>query len=104
MDELFSSLLTPEAFSNATAEAQRSFDRNMSTQSKSIVVIPPDLRAGRSMFDPTNLDFTDPAHRTDILKSLTDNSIKARFPPPENLPCANHGVQVGQYKASVQSV
>jgi len=104
MDELFahfSSLLTPETFSNATAEAQRSFDRDMSTQSKSLVVRPPDPdpRAGGSTIDLTNLDLTNPAHRADVLKSWTDGATKVRFPPPENLPCANHGVQAGQYEA-----
>ena len=100
MDELigqFSSLWTPETFSNATAEAQRSFDRDMSTQSKSIAVLPPDPRAGGSTFDPTNFDITDPAHCADALKSMTDGVSKVRFPPPENLPCAN--VQASQYKA-----
>ena len=100
MDELFaqfSGLVTPEAFSNARAEAQRSFDRDMSTQSKSIIPLPPDPRTEGSMVDPTNLDITDPSHRADILKSLTDCATKVLFPPPENLPCAN--VQVGQYNA-----
>jgi len=100
MDEFFaqlSSLLTPETLSNVTAEAQRSFDRDMSTQSKNIVALPPDPGAGRSTFDPTNLDITDPARGADVLKSLMDGATKVRFPPPENLPCAN--VQAGQYKA-----
>ena len=100
MDELFaqfSGLFTPETFSNARAEAQRSIDRDMSTQSKSIIALPPDPMAGGSIFDPSNLDAADPSHRADILKSLTNSATKVRFPPPENLPCAN--VQVGQYNA-----
>ena len=100
MDELFAQfpgLFTPEAFSNARAEGQRFLDREMSTQSKSIIPLPPDPNVGGSIFDPTNLDITDPSHRADILKSLTDSATKVRFPPPENLPCAN--VQVGQYNA-----
>jgi len=71
----------------------------MSTQSKSLVVLPPDPRAGGSTFDPTKFDFTNPARRTDVLKSLMDSATKVRFPPPENLPCTNHDVQAGQYKA-----
>jgi len=100
MDEFFaqfSTLLTPETFSNFTAEAQRSFDRDMSTQSKNFVALPPDPRGRGSTFDPTNLDITDPARGADVLKSLMDGATKVRFPPPENLPCAN--VQASQYKA-----
>ena len=100
MDELFAQfpgLFTPEAFSNTRAEAQRFLDREMSTKSKSIIPLPPDPMAARSIFDPTNHDTIDPPHRADILKSFTDCATKVRFPPPENLLCAN--VQVSQYSA-----
>ena len=97
MDELlarFSSSLTPEMFPNVTAEAQNSFDRDMSTKSKSIAVLPPDPNTSGST---TNLDITDPTRRADVLGSLKDSIPKLRFAPPEDLPCAN--VQVQQYKA-----
>ena len=101
MDQLiegFSALRNSEMVSKIMAKAQSAMDRDMATQSKSISILPPDPKAGGSFFDSTDVDITDPARRTEFLKSITDSISKPlRFPPLDTLPCAN--VQVDKYDA-----
>lgn len=82
------------------AEAQSAMDHDMSTQSKSILVLPPDPKTEGPFLDLNDLDITDPGHAqgTEVLKSITDSIVSKplRFPPPDTLPCAN--VQVHKYE------
>ncbi|KDR66055.1 hypothetical protein GALMADRAFT_232756 [Galerina marginata CBS 339.88] len=103
MDELiqgFSTMTNSEAMSKIMTKAQSAFDRNMSTKSDSISVLPPNPKTARSILDPKDIDITDPACRTDILKSITDSVSKLQYPPLEILPCAN--VQADKYRVCNQ--
>ncbi|KAF8151754.1 hypothetical protein B0H34DRAFT_801437 [Crassisporium funariophilum] len=93
MDELqarFSSLLTPEI----VAGAESAYRRDMSTQSTSIGVIPPDPRNDLEKMRPSGED--DDSLGDAFMKYVKENS-RPKYPPLEMLPCAN--VEVEKYRA-----
>jgi hypothetical protein len=100
MDELtesLSTLMTPETMSKLMAKAQSAMDRDrVSTQSKSISMLPPDPKTAGSFLNPNDVDITDPARCTEFLKSIKESASKLRFPYLDTLPCAN--VQVDKYE------
>jgi len=73
--ELFSKLQTPEAMSDAHAQATRSFLKDLATQSQYITALPPDPKRAKG---GPNWDAT-----------------KTRYPAPKTLQCAN--VQPAKY-------
>jgi hypothetical protein len=93
LDEVFSSLFTPEIID----DAKRSYDRDMSSQNKNIHAIPPDPTSSiESRLNLKNVDISN----KDSLQALFMNSMaeaKPRFLPLECLPCAN--VEIQKYKA-----
>jgi len=92
MDELaqlFSSLQTPEAMAEIQANAIKAFQRDMSTQSQNIEVLPPDPTRENNL--PSHFDTANP----NFLEEMMKQAQKNRFPVPKALPCAN--VQAAKY-------
>jgi len=92
MDELaqlFSSMETPEAMAEIQVNAVRAFQRDMSTQSQNIEVLPPDPTRENNL--PSHIDMTNP----NFLEEMMKQAQKNRFPVPKALPCAN--VQAAKY-------
>jgi hypothetical protein len=95
LDELFSSLLTPEIID----EAERSYDRDMSTQleNKNLRALPPDpsTSSTESHLNFKNVDKFNKDSIRALMNSMAET--KPKFLPLECLPCAN--VEVHKYKA-----
>jgi hypothetical protein len=93
MDQLmsmFSRFFSPEIIS----EAQANFDRDASSQNKSIRVIPPDpISEAKMSSSLASISAADEDHfRSSFLENMLHN-VKPRFPPLERLPCANAQVE-----------
>jgi len=95
MDEstkvLGSTSLNLTKMAEAQVKALRSFERDLSTQSANIKVLPPEPATASEDDFPEDLNTME-----DHLYNASERSLRPQHPPPTTLPCAN--VQPSKYK------
>ena len=89
MYSMFSRMFSPEV----TAAAERAYQLNHDAGNSNIRVMDPDPATSNNLRTKVNLSTTPQT----FMQTMIQESMKPKFPPPENLPCAN--VEVAKHQA-----